>query len=719
MTFEELVALGGAWAWANYGKELVKELAKDLLGNAGDKTKKALSSGWDRIQWDEAAEKYQKKILDLHSTIRVIGKADPVSLEGLFTDVFILNRPTAHERFDIRHLRREPGLLDHHRERQSGLSLVEDPSKKRLFILGKPGSGKTTFLKYVTLQAASGAIDRIPIFISLERWAKSGLELLPYICLRFEICGFPNAEQFVVHVLQKGAVVAMFDGLDEVRQEAGQRDRMILEIRDFCDQYHEMQCLITCRIAAVEYEFETFTYVELADFSDAQIDSFVSKWFGQEPEKLQRFKYLFAQWEHAGLRELAKTPLLLTLLCLSFGETMTFPQRRSEIYEEAVDALLKKWDASRSIHRDEIYHGLSLGRKRQMLMRIAAQSFQLNEYFLPQKQLAGSITSYLRLLPGGETADPDDGEVVLKAIEAQHGILVERAHRIYSFSHLTLQEYFTARYIYEHASAGVMRELLHPRYVPDARWREVILITAGMLENADEFFKVFEQTLSRLLEDEPGLAKFFVPPAYVPDTEWLKGLLYCCVVLARGYLFNWKGNVQTYISHRTYEALGRLDLFFNLPLFEMTGVLTFSLGPHDSSSHSLSSDLDVNLIYSLALADRMLSQSANFAELNNKAIDYFERVLKLIESEGDRDLVIGWEAMMSSTLDSDGSVWLKNREQIHGFIRSRRFIGTGWALSDNVREERITEYIYSKNLLLECLKVAAVTNRKELEMRYI
>ena len=36
---------------------------------------------------------------------------------------------------------------------------------------------------------------------------------------------------------------------------------------------------------------------------------------------------------------------------------------------------------------------------------------------------------------------------VLKAIEAQHGIFSQRAQRIYSFAHLTFQEYFTAQYI--------------------------------------------------------------------------------------------------------------------------------------------------------------------------------------------------------------------------------------------------------------------------------
>ena len=40
MTFEELVAMGGAWAWANYGKELVKTLAKSYSITLATKLKR-------------------------------------------------------------------------------------------------------------------------------------------------------------------------------------------------------------------------------------------------------------------------------------------------------------------------------------------------------------------------------------------------------------------------------------------------------------------------------------------------------------------------------------------------------------------------------------------------------------------------------------------------------------------------------------------------------
>ena len=141
---------------------------------------------------------------------------------------------------------------------------------------------------------------------------------------------------------------------------------------------------------------------------------------------------------------------------MAFNETLTFPQRRVEIYEEALDALLKKWDSSRRIKRDEVYRKLSLGHKENMLARIAAETFERNEYFIPQPELERYITAYVKNIPPHDTNKATDGEDILKAIEVQHGIFVERAREVYSFSHLTFQEYFTAKYIVANAAKGTL-----------------------------------------------------------------------------------------------------------------------------------------------------------------------------------------------------------------------------------------------------------------------
>jgi hypothetical protein len=251
--------------------------------------------------------------------------------------------------------------------------------------------------------------------------------------------------------------------------------------------------------------FDQFTYLEIAEFSDHQIMKFASKWHQNDKEKLDIFLAELYKPENGGIKELACTPLLLALLCLTFDEIGYFPNRRVELYKEAVDAMLRKWDASRGIKRDDIYRKLSIGRREQLLIRLAAYNFDKGVYFFKQDDIAKEIVGYIQQLPPLDIEmDTPDGEAILKAIEAQHGILVERARGIYSFSHLSFQEYFTARYVIENSANGSFERLFNG-HLTDNRWREVFLLTASMLYEADSFFNIFLEAIEKLVQEDDKL----------------------------------------------------------------------------------------------------------------------------------------------------------------------------------------------------------------------
>ena len=487
------------WIWKSFGKDIVKSSTDHL------------KTPWQKFEYKRAAQRYADDMKRQYGIIQILNMSSPVSLEGIFTNVDVLSRPSAFRRTAKDQLEKiylgETNFGDAIEKGIDGLEAVH--KHLRLFILGKPGSGKTTFLKYITLQAIVGDIDRIPIFVPLRRFSEAGESLFEFISQQFQICDFPEAQPFIKTILEKGKAIILFDGLDEVNKEDGLRDQIIQDFIDFCNEYDESQIIITCRVADADYHFEGVTYVEMADFDKKQIRSFVHKWFestNNSKEESQRivncFFYAFEKTSRERLRELAKTPLLLTLLCMAFEETLDFPARRSEVYEEALDALLKKWDTSRGIRRDEIYHKLSLGRKRQMFTRIAAETFQNREYLFDQSCLAKRCIDYLQNLPPANLPDDFDGVSIIKAIAAQHGIFVERASGIYSFSHLTFQEFYTAKYIVEHVHEGTIERLID-NYSTDTRWREVFLLSAEMLDDANIFFKRFLSKLNNFaIQDE-------------------------------------------------------------------------------------------------------------------------------------------------------------------------------------------------------------------------
>ncbi|MDM8531325.1 NACHT domain-containing protein [Anaerolineales bacterium HSG25] len=391
MTLEVIAVGATAWLWEQYGKDMVGGMWSRLTGKFGQEWAEFKEA--DR--WETAREAYRESLYRDHHKIRVLGHSEPVTLEDIYTDVYILDKVAARQRYDIQELLENPPERGRHYlhkpERFNGLDLVRQGKHPRLFILGKPGAGKTTFLRYLTLQAVRGKLNKVPLFINLKRWSTDDIPLMAYLEREFDICGFPQAEPFIQTLLETGRALVMFDGLDEVNKEGGLRQKINQKIDDFCRKHHKNQFLITCRIAATDHAFRHFQDVELADFTEAQIKRFVRKWFSKQPEKRQAFETQFFAEENKPVRELGNIPILLTLLCLAFDDSMSFPRRRVELYEDAIDALLRKWDSKRSIKRDEIYKGLSVRLKQRMFAHIANQTFEQGELFFEERKLVRLI----------------------------------------------------------------------------------------------------------------------------------------------------------------------------------------------------------------------------------------------------------------------------------------------------------------------------------------
>lgn len=472
-----------------------------------------------------AAQQYTERIEQRYSEIRIFGMSNPINLRDIYTRVRILDRITATQRStvedlekDFDHERREFGIS---RKTRDGIDVVN--RTPRLVVQGKPGAGKSTFLKYVALQAADGVLakKRIPIFVSLRDLSTSNELLTNFIVEQFDICRFPEAEPFIQRVLEQGKCIVLLDGLDEV--DKSRENEIIKQIRAFSDKYNENHYILSSRIASHSYCFEKFTDIEMADFDDMQIEMFVNNWFGRDSIKASLC--LASLKDDKSVRELASIPLLLTLLCIAFDEAMGFPSNKAELYEEALGALLKKWDASRSIKREDIYKNLSTRRKESLFGKVAYITFEKNRYFFSQRILEKFIAEFIRNLPEAVEDNLElDSEAVLKSIEAQHGLFVERARGIYSFSHLTFHEYFAAKYLVDNAAKGTLENLVK-NHLTDERWSEVFLITTGMLQEADAFLLLIKEKVDSLVVGKRAAMLLKIVQNFIKNQQTLCFLL--------------------------------------------------------------------------------------------------------------------------------------------------------------------------------------------------
>lgn len=407
--------------------------------------------------------RHRDKIQAQCATMRLLDIAQPIRLEDIYVDVHILNNITSQrwlDIFDLQSCVQEFGGFNFSQGSQERVTAMQAATTyPKLMLLGKPGSGKTTFLQYIATQCNQGNFlpDSIPVFIRLKNFAEDARETGDFSLFNYitqELAYFGTSEEQIQTLLTEGRVLILLDSLDEIPED--DRPEIVKKIRKFSEDYYKNQFIITCRIGTAEYQFDSFTDIEIADFDFSQIEAYVQKWFvNVGRNSILKGKVLATKFiqklqlsENRQIRELASTPLLLNMVCCAFQARSDFPAKGVELYKQALVILLNRWDEVRSIKRDKIYH-LSLPDKLKLLTHIATISFNQKLYFFTKSNLRQYIADYLRNLSTvqvGKELVQLNSEVVLKSLKAD-GILVEQARGIYSFSHLGFQEYLTAKNI--------------------------------------------------------------------------------------------------------------------------------------------------------------------------------------------------------------------------------------------------------------------------------
>ncbi|NCR59431.1 MAG: NACHT domain-containing protein [Microcystis aeruginosa LL13-06] len=492
-----------------------------------------IKSGWEGINKNELLNKdvgqliregkylflreYTQRYWDRHGMIKVLKMSKPMDLESIYVNVKCLGnlvrdyydenlenkyRESKQRRFNFRDDGKKDGLLLANQEQY-------------LMVLGDPGIGKSTFLRKVGLEALKGNQGSYqhpltPVLLELKNFKENEINIQVLIEDEFKICGFPNVEKNISNKLEKGELLILLDGLDEV--PTANVYNVIEKIKDFVDRHYKNRFILSCRTAARTH-LQRFTDIEIVEFDDQQIQSFIEHWFSSEldckNETAKNCWELLQKEEYKSAKELAHTPLLLTFLCLVYDENQSFPTNRSRLYQDALRILLEKWSAEKRLpNRGLVYENLSIEQEEILLSEIAYQNFVADKLFLEKREIVKQIKDHLQ--QNFNAPQHLDGEKVLKTIEIEQGILVERARYVYSFSHLTLQEYLTAQYIYDN---DLIEEAVK-NYVTETRWQEVFLLVAGLMRGkADKLLLAMEKEAHNYLKTPLG-------QKLVPILQW-------------------------------------------------------------------------------------------------------------------------------------------------------------------------------------------------------
>lgn len=453
-----------------------------------------------------AARKYTKHLIQHLNIIRVLGMEKPSTLENLYVNAFLhdetietfsatrdelMNNYSSNTRMNVSE-----------RKRLSTENIIN--SFDKIVILGNPGSGKTTFLKSIALlnlkKEAIVKKRRIPIFISLRDYSQSSLDMEQFLVHQFNLHLSDDSEKLIKRLLLKGKCQILLDGLDEI--SSSKQAQVITEINDFSTKFKDNQIVVSCRIGAYYNWFTHFCNLEIAHFDQSQIEEFSKKWF---TDKETNKDFLTKLKENDAINELASNPLLLSMICLSYKARNTFPENKAKLYKSAIEVLMEKWDKQKQVKRDEFNKELTSKDIISVISDVGHGTFKRGELFLPRRTLSRYIEEGIMKLKK-VPAQHINGSKMLTSIEVNQGIFSKMSSDIYSFSHLTFQEYFAAKYIESVMDIDEIKRFLDDHLYKD-KWREVIAIISGLLPVGDEYISYFRKRIKKLASQDKKVIK--------------------------------------------------------------------------------------------------------------------------------------------------------------------------------------------------------------------
>lgn len=356
-------------------------------------------------------------------------------------------------------------ITSNKKENKKSLSKVIDDIQENLVILGSPGAGKTTTLKYLcnlSLSETDKSKKKFscPIVLRLRDYNSIGkkdyhskgflcMMLMEYLGIKIhipkDISDYEESyikSKFKVETykfIDDLNFLILIDGFDEL-QNNSLKKLLIDEINDIAISLDNAKFILTSRTGDFHYSFRNTKIYEICALSEPQIEEFINKWM----QNNRKAKVLLKQIGNSPYADAAMRPLTLAHLCAIFERYKKIPDKPIDMYVKIIRLLLEEWDLQRNIDRKSLYSNFTVDRKIKFLTSLAfllttthsATTFERNQLNSCYQELCVKFD-----LP------PNHVKRVVDELESHNGLFIQAGYDSFEFAHKSLQEFLTAKYI--------------------------------------------------------------------------------------------------------------------------------------------------------------------------------------------------------------------------------------------------------------------------------
>ncbi|WP_049571690.1 serine protease [Nonomuraea sp. SBT364] len=338
---------------------------------------------------------------------------------------------------------------------------------RNTLILGRPGAGKSSLLRYVAEMAArdwssvkDGAF--VPAYVPARALrSRTSFSATLAAAVNRELgtwldVSLPD-EWFARQPIPGVPWLLLVDGIDEILTADGRREAInSITHRRGAEDYRFLIASRPLPQQEIDQLLEAGAGAyEILPFSPDQLLTLAELWFDaldlDRPRPLaERFR---AELERSRIAHLARVPLLATMLCVVFAgnPAQGLPHSRGELYERYITLLMSKQyqhvDIYERLDRRAKLYGpaarraveILVRRARPLLERLAAMRHRGDQRPLIELLQAWTASLWPRCMPEGEWIQ------ILQDLLRQSGVMTQRRGE-FVFVHMTVEEYMAAQY---------------------------------------------------------------------------------------------------------------------------------------------------------------------------------------------------------------------------------------------------------------------------------